>query len=120
MRVQLAIALLMASVAALAQGARTEQPAAARVALIDRIVAVVNKEVITQFELAERVDRVAKDLQRRGTSVPDRGELERQVLERLIVEKVQLQYARDSGLRVDDLELDRTVSRVAENNKLSL
>src|SRR5690242_8099116 len=120
MRIHLVIALLIASVAAVAQGARTEQPAAARVALIDRIVAVVNKEVITQFELAERVDRVVKDLQRRGTSVPDRGELERQVLERLIVEKVQLQFARDSGLRVDDLELDRTVSRVAENNKLSL
>ena len=120
MRAQLAIVLLIASVEALAQGAGTEQPAAARVALIDRIVAVVNKEVITQFELAERVDRVVKDLQRRGTSVPDRGELERQVLERLIVEKVQLQFARDSGLRVDDLELDRTVSRVAENNKLSL
>jgi len=120
MRVRLAIVLLMAPVAALAQGARSDQPAAARVALIDRIVAVVNKEVITQFELAERVDRVVRDLQRRGTPVPDRAELERQVLERLIVEKVQLQYARDSGLRVDDLELDRTVSRVAENNKLSL
>jgi peptidyl-prolyl cis-trans isomerase SurA len=76
--------------------------------------------VITQYELAERMNRVRKDLERRGTSLPDRGEIERQVLERLIIEKVQLQYARETGARVDDLELDRTVSRVAEGNKLSL
>src|SRR4029077_9365180 len=53
-------------------------------------------------------------------SLPDRGEIERQVLERLIIEKVQLQYARETGVRVDDVELDRTVSRIAEGNKLSL
>jgi len=105
---------------ALAQSARQEQAAPARVEPIDRIVAIVNKEVITQYELAERMNRVRKDLERRGTSLPDRGEIERQVLERLIIEKVQLQYARETGVRVDDLELDRTVSRVAEGNKLSL
>jgi len=66
------------------------------------------------------MNRVRKDLERRGSSLPDRGEIERQVLERLIIERVQLQYARESGVRVDDLELDRTVSRVAEGNKLSL
>jgi len=107
-------------VGAFAQGARQEQAAPARVELIDRIVAVVNKEVITQYELADRMNRVRKDLERRGTSLPDRGEIERQVLERLIIEKVQLQYARGNRVRVDDLELDRTVSRVAEGNKLSL
>jgi len=112
--------LLTACGAAFAQSARQEQAVPARVELIDRIVAVVNKEVITQYELAERMNRVRKDLERRGTSLPDRGEIERQVLERLIIERVQLQYARESGVRVDDLELDRTVSRVAEGNKLSL
>jgi peptidyl-prolyl cis-trans isomerase SurA len=112
--------LLAACGAAFAQSARPEQTALARTELIDRIVAVVNKEVITQYELAERMNRVRKELERRGTSLPDRGEIERQVLERLIIEKVQLQYARETGVRVDDLELDRTVSRVAEGNKLSL
>ena len=120
LRFQFAMLLLTACGAALAQSARQEQPAPARVELIDRIVAIVNKEVITQYELAERMNRVRKDLERRGTSLPDRGEIERQVLERLIIEKVQLQFARESGVRVDDLELDRTVSRVAEGNKLSL
>src|SRR3989441_2261758 len=120
MRFLLSILALIAGGGALAQSPRQEPAAPARVDLIDRIVAVVNKEVITQYELAERMNRVQKELQRRGTSLPDRGEIERQVLERLIIEKVQLQYARESGLRVDDLELDRTVSRVAEGNKLSL
>src|SRR2546427_618112 len=120
MRFQPAILLLTACGAAFAQSPRQEPAAPARVDLIDRIVAVVNKEVITQYELAERMNRVQRELQRRGTSLPDRGEIERQVLERLIIEKVQLQYARETGVRVDDLELDRTVSRVAEGNKLSL
>ncbi len=120
MRFQLTILLLAVCGAAFAQSARPEQAAAARIDLIDRIVAVVNKEVITQYDLAERMNRVQKELQRRGTSLPDRGEIERQVLERLIIEKVQLQYARETGVRVDDLELDRTLSRVAEGNKLSL
>src|SRR3989449_3202889 len=120
MRFLLALLPLIAWGAAVAQSPRPEQAAPARVDLIDRIVAVVNKEVITQYELAERMNRVQRELERRGTSLPDRGEIERQVLERLVIEKVQLQYARETGVRVDDLELDRTVSRVAEGNKLSL
>src|SRR5258705_2565218 len=120
MRFRLAILLLAACGSALAQRPRAEQAAPARVDLIDRIVAVVNKEVITQYELTERMNRVQKELQRRGTSLPARAEIERQVFERLIIERVQLQVARESGVRVDDLELDRTVSRVAEGNKLSL
>jgi peptidyl-prolyl cis-trans isomerase SurA len=120
MRFHLTILAFIACGGAFAQSARPEQAAAARIDLIDRIVAVVNKEVITQYELAERMNRVQKELQRRGTSLPDRDEIERQVLERLIIEKVQLQYARETGVRVDDLELDRTVSRVAEGNRLSL
>ena len=120
MRSHLAIVLLIACGTAPAQSGRPERAAAARIAVVDRIVAVVNKEVITQYELAERMNRVLKELQRRGTSPPERGEIERQVLERLVAEKVQLQFARETGLRVDDLELDRTVNRVAERNKLSL
>ena len=116
----LAILALIGCSAALAQGVRADRVASSRVDLLDRIVAVVNKEVITQFELNDRIARVQKELQRRGTSSVDRSEIEHQVLDRLIVEKVQLQYARDTGMRVDDLELDRTVNRVAENNKLSL
>ncbi len=120
MKHALALLALIGCNVTLAQGVRPDQGAAGRVDLLDRIVAVVNKEVITQVDLADRISRVLKDLQRRGTSSVNRAEIEHQVLERLIVEKVQLQYARETGMRVDDLELDRTVNRVAENNKLSL
>ncbi|HZF20781.1 MAG TPA: peptidylprolyl isomerase [Burkholderiales bacterium] len=120
MRACVGLAALLVCAAAFAQAARPEQPASGRTDLLDRIVAVVNKEVITQFELSERISRVQKELQRRGTSGVERSEIEHQVLDRLIFEKVQLQFARETGMRVDDLELDRTVSRVAENNKLSL
>ena len=120
MRACAGLAALLVCAAAFAQAARQEQPASGRTDLLDRIVAVVNKEVITQYELSERISRVQKELQRRGTSGVERSEIEHQVLDRLIFEKVQLQFARETGMRVDDLELDRTVSRVAENNKLSL
>ncbi len=97
------------------------QPAASsRPIPVDRIVAVVNNEVITQFELSERVGRVLKDLAQRGTPLPARDALERQVLERMILDKVQLQLARDTGLRVDDLDVDRTIGRIAESNRMSL
>ncbi len=120
MRLGLTLIALAACNAALAQGVRPDAAVVGRVDLLDRIVAVVNKEVITQFELADRIAQVRKDLERRGASNIDHSEIERQVLDRLIMEKVQLQFARETGMRVDDLELDRTVNRVAENNKLSL
>jgi len=106
--------------ATLGQGARADSAPLARTDLLDRIVAVVNKEVITQYELSERIARVQREFLRRGGGRVDAPQIERQVLERLVFEKVQLQFARETGMRVDDLELDRTVNRVAENNKLSL
>ena len=120
MRLGFTILALIGCNLVFAQDARSDQAAPSRIDLLDRIVAIVNKEVITQFELNDRIARVQKEIQRRGTSSVDRAEIEHQVLERIIVEKVQLQFARDSGMRVDDLELDRTVNRVAEGNKLSL
>jgi peptidyl-prolyl cis-trans isomerase SurA len=120
MKVCLALVALIGSGTALAQAARPGQSVPSRTEVLDRIVAVVNKEVITQFELSGRIDRVQRELQRRGSGEVARSEIEHQVLDRLIFEKVQLQFARETGMRVDDLELDRTVSRIAENNKLSL
>ena len=95
---------------ALGQGAR----------LVDRIVAVVNKEVITLSELGVAVAGAERQLARQGTPAPPRPLLERQMLERLIVDKAQLQRARDMGIRIDELQLDRAVQRIAENNKLTL
>src|SRR5690348_4008497 len=96
--------LLAAPLAGLAQ----------RVTLVDRIVAIVNKEVITASELDEALGMAERELRRRGTPLPDRAVLERQMLERLVLNKAQLQLARSSGLRIDELQLDRAVERIAE------
>ncbi|MBI5897606.1 MAG: peptidylprolyl isomerase [Rhodocyclales bacterium] len=87
---------------------------------VDRVVAVVNDEVITSFELRTRVASVERQLQGQRAQLPAREVLERQVLERLITDRVQLQFAKETGLRVSDIELDAAIRRIAENNKLSL
>lgn len=88
--------------------------------LVDRIVAVVNKEVITLTELNAAVASAERQLRRQGTPAPERPVLERQMLERLILDKAQLQMARDTGIRIDELQLDRAVQRIAENNNMTL
>ena len=88
--------------------------------LLDRIVAVVNTEVITQRDLAERITLIEAQLRRQGTPVPPRDVLERQVLERMIMDRVQVQFARETGVRVEDLQIDRTVQMIADQNKLTL
>jgi peptidyl-prolyl cis-trans isomerase SurA len=101
--------------------AASAKPAPARgPQLIDRIVAVVNTEVITQRDLAERIALVGTQLKRQGTPPPPPDVLERQVLERMVMDRVQVQFARDTGVRVDDLQVDRTVQLIADNNKLTL
>ncbi|HMW54242.1 MAG: peptidylprolyl isomerase [Candidatus Accumulibacter phosphatis] len=102
-------------------GLATAQPRPARQpAAIDRIVAVVNDEVITQHELRARLDSALGQLQRQGMSSPPRNVLEKQVLERLVMDKVQLQQARDMGLRIDDAQLEQALQRIAAGNNLSL
>ncbi len=93
---------------------------AQRAVLVDRIVAVVNKEVITYSELNEAVGAAQRQLRRQNTPAPSRAVLERQILERMILDKAQLQMARDIGLRVDELQLDRAVQRIAERNNMTL
>ena len=95
-------------------------PAPERTSLVDRIVAVVNSEVITQFDLSERVTRALRELRSRNIPAPDENELRRQVLDRMIIERTQLQLARETGLQIDDLQLDATIARIAESNNMPL
>ncbi|MDF3011455.1 MAG: PpiC-type peptidyl-prolyl cis-trans isomerase, partial [Burkholderiales bacterium] len=88
--------------------------------LLDRIVAVVNKEVVTLSELNDTIATAERQLKRAGTPAPQREVLERQMLEKLILDKAQLQLARERGIRVDEVQLDRAVQRVAENNRMTL
>ena len=87
---------------------------------LDRIVAVVDDDIIASSELEARLDQVREQLHRSGTALPPPDALRRQVLERLILTRLQLQLARDSGIRVDDERLNRTVLRIAEQNELTL
>ena len=85
----------------------------------DRIVAVVGDEVITYFELRTRLEAALKQLQKQGTPLPAQDILEKQMLERLIMDRVQLQYARETGMRIDDIQLEQAIGRIAGNNKLT-
>ena len=95
------------------------QPKPRTIITLDRIVAVVNDEVITRNDLTERVDLATAQLARQGTPAPARPLLERQLLERMIADRAQMQFAKESGLRVDDVELNRAIDRIAEDNKIS-
>jgi peptidyl-prolyl cis-trans isomerase SurA len=87
---------------------------------IDRIVAVVDNDVITLSELEDRIRIVTEQIEKQGGKLPPQDVMQKQVLERLISDRVQLLLAAQTGLRVDDNQLDKTVARIAEQNKMSL
>jgi len=91
-----------------------------RIVFGDRIVAVVNDEVITMRELAERVRLAGNQLRNQRIAPPPDDVFERQVLERLIVDRAQLQFARENAIRIDDVQLDRAVARIAEENRMTM
>ena len=87
---------------------------------IDRIVAIVDQTVVTEQELESRIRTVTAQLQKQGTELPPENILRKQILERLISDTLQLQYAAQSGLKVDDSQLDKTIERIAEQTQLTL
>ena len=100
-------------------GAAQDGAAQRTVVDVDRVVAVVNDEVITSVELDRELRNATEQLRRQGTALPARSALEKQLLERLITKRALLQYTRQTGLRVSDADLDRAVDKIAEDNKLS-
>lgn len=112
-RVAAVFALATAS-AALAQGGA---PAAVP---LDRVVAVVNDEAIALSELEARVRIAQAQLRRQNIQPPPPAVLRRQVLERMIVDRAQIQLARETGVRVDDATVNAAVARIAEQNGLTL
>src|SRR5471032_1232938 len=95
------------------------KPAAASTNVpIDSIAVIVNDDVITRQELAARVKTVAGRMQSQHVPMPEAADLQRQILERMIIERAQLQEAKEMGVRVDDSMLDRAVGRIAEQQKM--
>lgn len=89
-----------------------------QVAPIDQIIVLVNDDVITRHELNERQAMTARQLTKQGTALPEPEVLEKQVLERMIIEMLQAQFAKETGVRIDDSQLDRTLQRIAQSNNI--
>ena len=87
---------------------------------IDSIAVVVNDDVITRRELQERVQTVVKRMQQQQVQLPSAADLQRQILERMIVERAQMQLAKEMGIRADDAIVDRAIARIAEQQKMNL
>ena len=119
--------LAVLSTPALAQGLRPSQqlrpsgaaqPAGPRPA--DYIVVVVNSEPITNNEVRVRMLRYEQQLAQQGSPMPPRPQLAREVLERLITEKAQLQMAKENGVRADDSMVDLAEQNVARSNNVEV
>src|SRR5574340_1333811 len=107
-------------VAAMLITVSTLLPAHAAVLPLDHVVAVVNDEVITRQELSKRNAEVLQNLSRQNTPLPAREVLEKQLLERMVTELALQQHARNTGIRVDPIQVERALQRIAAQNKLDL
>jgi len=99
--------------------APASRPVAAAVVPLDRVIAVVNDEALTQFDLDEQKRVVAQQMKAQKVPAPPADVLDKQLLERLIVDRALMQYAKETGVRVDDVQVERTIARIAQDNKLS-
>ena len=114
-----AVLLAIATLAAVGAGSANAQTVRAP-RNGDYIVAVVNTESVTAVEVEQRVERTRADAQRGAVRAPNDESLRQQVLDALIEERVLLTYARESGAKIDEVELDRAVTNVAAQNQLNL
>lgn len=95
-------------------------PAAATPTELDRVVAVVNDEVITAAELDRRLTQTETQLRHQNIPAPSSDVLRRQVLDRLVLDRAQLQLARENGVRVDDASVNAAIARMADVNHMSV
>lgn len=113
LRPLLAGALLLGSVTAVTT-------AAAEVRQLDRIVAIVDNDVIMQSQLDQRIREVQQTIEKRGAEMPPADVMQQQVLERLITENLQLQIGERSGIRISDEELNQAMGTIAQRNNMTL
>ena len=95
-------------------------PAAADANVIDAIAVVVNDEVITKNEIAAQVRSQEANMKAQNLPLPDPADLRRQVIEMMVSQRAQVQLAKEMGVKVDDTQLDRTLQRIAENQKITV
>jgi peptidyl-prolyl cis-trans isomerase SurA len=102
------------------QGQSTQSVAAVEGQAVDSVAAIVNEDVITERELQLRVDLVARRLQQQNAPVPSADQLKQQVLNQMVLERIQLQKAKDDGITVDDAAVQSTLQRLAQANHMTL
>ena len=119
-QMKLITTLLVSSLLITASITKAQEKSKQQPVLVDTIIAVVNSEVITLKELEDRLKLIERRMQREKIQMPARDVLKGQLLERMIVNRAQIQLAKESGIRVDDIMLDRSVARIAEQNNLSI
>lgn len=88
--------------------------------LLDKIVAIVDDDIIMQSELNDRVRSIKNRLSRQGTPLPPDDVVEKRVLDQLIIESIQLQLAYRAGIRVPDEQLNETLENIARSNQMTL
>ena len=91
-----------------------------KIELLDRVVAVVDSGVIMESQLNSRVEEILQRLKNDNAELPPLNLIEEQVLDRLIIEEIQLQIADRAGIKISDSELNQTLARVSAQNNLSL
>lgn len=99
---------------------KQDAPAPKGEQFVDGIAAIVDKDVITLRELRDASQRIAGELKSRGIQVPDDQTLQHQVLQRLIMERVQRHEADRLGIRVDDKQIDTAIQAIASRNKITV
>lgn len=92
----------------------------AEIITADRVIAIVNRNAITQVELNQKINTVRANLEKQNVKLPPEQVLQEQVLERMILDQLQIQYAQQSGIRIDDNQLEMAINRIAAQNQLSL
>ncbi|MFT4048108.1 MAG: peptidylprolyl isomerase [Solimonas sp.] len=115
-----ALRLLPSFVFALGAGLGLARAAVAAPEPLDRIIVVVNDGVVLQSELDKAMDDARQQISKRGMAAPPEDALRAQVLERLILTKVQTQRAAQAGVRIDDRELNEVLTNIAKQNGMSL
>lgn len=97
----------------------SQAPAQSLTMPIDSIVAVVEEDVILRSELDQALDGIRRQYSGRETQLPPRDVLERQVLERMTMVKLQVQRAESSGVRITDTEVDEAIAQIAQQNNMT-
>lgn len=87
---------------------------------VDRIVAVVEEDVILKSELDDAITHLERQVQARGESLPPRSVVEEQMLERLIMNRLEVLRAESTGIRVSDSDVDQALNHVAQNNGMTI